>query len=116
MPPMNSAVHARSQPGPSRRRAILAVSLAAHQVVNADNGIGAGFVFHNDALSDTVLEIFRNDTAGEINAAAGRIGNDDPHCSGRECLRRRRCGESRNGEEKDRPQFHVEEAPHAFLP
>jgi ABC-type glycerol-3-phosphate transport system substrate-binding protein len=29
MPPMNSAVHARSQPGPSRRRAILAVSLAA---------------------------------------------------------------------------------------
>ncbi len=62
----------------------VAVGVTAHQVVNTDNGVGAGLVLHNDALSDPVLEIFRNDTGGEIDAAARWFVTMIPGISGRE--------------------------------
>jgi hypothetical protein len=87
----------------------MAVRLAAREGLDADGGIGARLVFHDDALADAVLQILGDDARGQIDAAAGRIGHDDSDCSIRKCLRLRGCGDADDREQRDQPARHASE-------
>ncbi len=69
------------------------VRLASHQIVDADGRIRARLVFHDDALSDSVLQVFCDHARGQIDAAAGRVGHDNSDAPARECFCMRRYGD-----------------------
>ena len=81
-----------------------------HQGVDADGGIRARFVFHDHGLSDTVLQVLGDDARGQIDAATGRIGHDNPDCLARERLRVRRCGDGDERGQSDQPPLRVKDA------
>ena len=94
----------------------VAVRLASHQVFDADRRIGARLVFHDDALSDAVLQVLCDDARGQIDAAAGRIGHDNPDGPVRECFRVRGCGDGDDREQSDQPPLRVKEIHHGGRP
>jgi hypothetical protein len=94
----------------------MAVRIAAHQGVDADGGICPGLVFHDDGLSDAVLQVPGDDACGQINAATGWIGHDDPDGLARERLRLRRCGDGDDRAQRDQPPLHVKDAHDEYSP
>jgi hypothetical protein len=89
--------------------AILAIS--ALSLAMRSSGVPRGA---NSASHDAVLQVLCDDARGQIDAATGRIGHDDPDCLARERLRLRRCGDDRD--QSDQPPLHVTDAHDDYSP
>src|SRR5215472_4032589 len=84
----------------------MAVRIASQQGFDADGRIRTRLVFHDDVVSNAILQVLRDNARSQIDAAAGGIRHDNSDCLVGECLRMRRCGDGDDSEQSDQPTLH----------